>query len=54
MSKTIGAADKIILSSELGQIESLKKTIGRRAIGVVYDPAQLTRELCTFHHSKQV
>jgi erythromycin esterase-like protein len=35
----IKSADKIILSSELGQIESLKKTIGHRAIGVLYDPS---------------
>jgi erythromycin esterase-like protein len=35
----ISPADKIILSSELGQLESLKNPIGHRAIGVVYDPS---------------
>jgi erythromycin esterase-like protein len=35
----ISPADKIIFSNELRQIESLKKVIGHRAIGVVYDPA---------------
>ena len=35
-----GAENKILLSSELKGIETLNKTIGHRAIGVVYDPRQ--------------
>ncbi|HVG15616.1 MAG TPA: erythromycin esterase family protein, partial [Chitinophagaceae bacterium] len=35
-----GAHDKILFSSELKQNEALMKSIGHRAIGVVYNPAR--------------
>jgi erythromycin esterase len=35
-----GGGDRILLSSELRSIASLQKSIGHRAIGVVYDPGR--------------